>query len=84
MTTSDTAVGSPWNANDVDHLGLYFYVDSTSFNAIDLNYKIDVEVQFEFKKPLWTATASSVHAIPIAPAQINDSPDGIVGGSDGR
>lgn len=83
LTTSDTAVGTPWNANDVDHLGLYFYVDSTSFNAITLNYKIDVEVQFEFKKPLWPAINSQIHAISAQPAQINDSPDGIVGGSDG-
>lgn len=83
LTTSDTAVGTPWNANDVDHLGLYFYVDSTSYNAIALNYKIDVEVQFEFKKPLWPAINSTVHAVPIVPATINDSPDGIVGGSDG-
>lgn len=83
LSTSSEAVGTPWNANDVDHLGLYFYVDSTSFNAIALNYKIDVEVQFEFKKPLWPTVSSTVHAVRAVPATINDSPDGIVGGSDG-
>lgn len=83
LSTSSTPVFTPWNANSVDHLGIYFIVDSVSFVSTTLNYKVDVEVQFEFKKPLWAkGTSSQVSAIPVLPATINDSPDGVVGGTD--
>lgn len=83
LSTSSTPVFTPWNANSVDHLGIYWLVDSTSFSATTLNYKVDVEVQFEFKKPLWAkGTSSQVSAIPARPAITNDSRDGIVGGTD--
>lgn len=62
----------------VDHLGLYWYVDQL---AGDAQYTIDVEVQFEFKKPL-TDILSTVAAQKATFAVINNSPDGVVGGSD--
>ena len=84
---------SPWlntnNANlgafvpsAVNHNGLYWYVQMDATNGVVYNYTAELEVQFEFKKPLWTATTSSVSAIGIAPAVLNNSPDGIVGGAD--
>jgi len=62
----------------VDHLGCYWYVDQLAGNP---QYQMEVEVQFEFKKPLAT-DVSNVSALPATFAQINNSPDGIVGGTD--
>lgn len=83
LTTSRNVVSpGAWNANSVDHLGLYWIVDSTTFAAAQLSFKVDIEVQFEFKKPLWTGLSSSTAAVPATLAVLDNSPDGIVGGSD--
>lgn len=82
-TNSNTVSPGVWNPNDVDHLGVYWYVDSTSYGGTGgMPYSIDVEVQFEFKKPLWTAVGTT-NAVTCVPAEVDASPDGIVGGSDG-
>lgn len=62
----------------VDHLGLYWYVDQLAGNP---QYQVEVEVQFQFKKPL-AGDLSTVNALPAQLAVINNSPDGVVGGSD--
>jgi len=64
----------------IDHLGLYWYVDM--LNAGGYQYSCEVEVQFEFKKPLTDLLAGSP-ARAVNVASINDSADGIVGGGDG-
>lgn len=64
----------------VDHLGLYWYLDQLG-NPNGQVYTVEVEVQFQFKKPL-TNILSSVSAKPALLAAINNSPDGVVGGSD--
>lgn len=66
--------------SSVDHLGLYWYIDAPT-NPAGLQFPIEVEVQFEFKKPL-TDILSAVEAVPVAFAAINNSPDGVVGGFD--
>lgn len=66
--------------SSVDHLGLYWFLDAPT-NPIGYQYLVEIEVQFQFKKPL-TNILSSVSALGAIPAQINDSPDGIVGGHD--
>lgn len=82
-TSANTISPGVWVPNDVDHLGVYWYVDATSYGGTGgLPYQIDVEVQFEFKKPLWTTVGSTV-AVGIVPAILDASPDGIEGGSDG-
>jgi len=89
---------SPWlttNANitapgvfvpsDVDHLGVYWYVDQLMVSASGQTpptYNVEVEVQFEFKKPL-TLLAGNNTAIAAEYAELNRSADGIVGGNDG-
>jgi len=84
LNTSNITVGSPWNPSSVDHLGVYFFVEAQANGTpTPYFYEIDVEVQFEFKKPLVTRSVSSVHAVALEIAQLNDSPDGIVGGPDG-
>lgn len=64
----------------VDHLGLYWYIDAPT-NPAGLLFPIEVEVQFEFKKPL-TNILSAVNAVPVVFAEVNNSPDGVVGGFD--
>lgn len=82
-TSSNTVAPGVWNANSIDHLGVYWYVESVSYGGSGgLPYQIDVEVQFEFKKPLWSAPGSTV-AIGLVPAILDASPDGVEGGSDG-
>jgi len=84
LNTSNITAGSPWNPSTVDHLGVYWFLEAPgSGSPQTFFYEVDVEVQFEFKKPLITRSVSSVHAIPAQLAQLNDSPDGIVGGVDG-
>lgn len=93
-TSPSKYVTSPWlscNANvtspgvfvasGVDHLGIYWWVDQTI--STGYAYTCEVEVQFQFKKPLNTNNLSTVEALPAQLAVLNDSPDGIVGGSDG-
>lgn len=84
INTSATVSGpGAWTPNDVDHLGIYWYIDQFGgrFTTLPL-YQCEVEVQFEFKKPL-TLFQASAEAIPATGAHLNDSPDGIVGGNDG-
>lgn len=69
-------------ASGIDHLGLYWFCEQLVTATVTL-YEIEVEVQFEFKKPLAANTTSSVSALPAQVAQLNDSVDGIVGGVDG-
>lgn len=47
-----------WAPSSVDHLGCAFYV--TKINPADtIQYAIDIEVVFEFRKPLWKGTDSA-------------------------
>lgn len=66
----------------IDHLGLYWFCEQLVTPGTT-GYEIEVEVQFQFKKPLTQSLTSSTQAIPAQVAVLNDSPDGIVGGVDG-
>lgn len=81
LTTTATNV-SPgvFVPSGIDHLGIYWYVDQAIPNGYQ--YMCEVEVQFQFKKPLINLLAG-VEAIPAQLATLNDSPDGVVGGGDG-
>lgn len=47
--------GAVWLPSTVDHMGCVFYV--TKINPNDaIQYAIDVEVVFEFRKPVWKGT----------------------------
>lgn len=46
---------SPWlstEANTINHLGIYFYSD-VGTSLYGSTFLVDIEVQFEFKKPVW-------------------------------
>jgi len=79
-TTADNVSPGGFSASGVDHLGIYWYLDQLI--AGGYQYAVEVEVQFQFKKPLINNT-SSVTAVPARLAVLNDSSDGIVGGGDG-
>lgn len=66
----------------VNHNGIYWYVDMAAVAGVQYNYTAEMEVQFEFKKPLWTTSASATPSLGIAIAVQNTSPDGVVGGAD--
>lgn len=64
----------------IDHLGIYWWLDQSITGGYQ--YSVEVEVQFEFKKPLINMLTTT-NATPCVPAVLNESPDGIVGGADG-
>jgi len=79
---------SPWlstNANVVspglfqpsvvDHLGVYWYIDQAF--AGGYGYTAEVEVQFQFKKPVWESITGSPQALPAKVATPDNSADGI-------
>lgn len=65
----------------IDHLGIYWYVDQLV--ASGAQYTCEVEVQFQFKKPLAPYNVGAPQAIKAVAATENDSADGVVGGGDG-
>lgn len=79
-TTSIPVQPGVFVPSGIDHLGLYWYCDML-IDQVGYQYSVEVEVQFQFKKPL-TDILSSVPAVPASYAVINNSPDGIVGGND--
>lgn len=85
LSTSNVAVFQPWNASSVDHLGVYWYVEAGATGAppAPLIYLCEVEVQFEFKKPLIYNSVGLSDALPAEFAKLDLSPDGVEGGSDG-
>lgn len=78
--TLEAVPGTPWTPSGVAHLGVYFYVDQVFLSGTQFQCELNVEMQF--KKPLVKFTPSSVTAVGIRPAILDDSPDGIVGGND--
>lgn len=80
LSTNQNATSAlPFVASAISHQGLKWYIDTAGSG---LNVLMEVEVQFQFFKPLWSSLASSVPR-GLSYATINDSPDGIVGGNDG-
>lgn len=66
----------------IDHLGLYWWCEQLITSSAT-QYQVEVEVQFQFKKPLSFALQTASPAIGATVSQLNDSKDGIVGGVDG-
>jgi len=70
---------SPWISTahtDVPHQGLFWYGEQ-QFGGVN-TYKVQIEVQVEFKKPLWVLTSSSVPALSAVPALLDNSSNGVV------
>lgn len=82
LNTRANVVDVASGPSGIDHLGLYWYMDCLN-NAPGIQYQAEVEVQFQFKKPLTTLAVSTQQAIGSVQKTLNDSPDGVVGGGDG-
>lgn len=83
LATADKTVhAGVWSPNTLNHLGCYWYVDSLQGGA-SITYQIEMEVQFRFKKPLWTAIPANTHAVEALPFVTYDgSSDGLADGRD--
>lgn len=93
LTADETLAGplpaqyktSPWLSSDVpdvQHNGIYWFVDQQFPIGAQTQYTAEIEVQFEFKKPLWTAQTGGPIAQKVLVAMEDNSADGIVGGPD--
>lgn len=76
LSTSASTVTPIWLPNEVDHLGVYWIIEQPVGAAQP--YQVDVEVQFEFKKPLVASSTGQFSAIPARLAVLNQSRDGVV------
>lgn len=81
LATSSTpgAVGVV-NPSLVDHLGVFWFVNMPNLNYDGQSktfYTTEIEVQFEFKKPVWTASLSDTPAMEPYTAVLDTSPDGV-------
>lgn len=69
LSTSAVAYnpGLPWSPSTIDHLGIFWYVDQ--LNPVGENqYKVEVEAQFYFMRPLVKATGAA-EAVELKIAQ---------------
>lgn len=80
-TSADNVSPGIFQPSGVDHLGVYWYVEQLV--GPGTQYQAEVEVQFEFKKPLTNINLAATPALGAIVAPLNDSPDGVVGGGDG-
>lgn len=73
---------SPWLSTahpDVQHNGLFWYAEQVLFGGVAQIYHAEIEVQFEFKKPLMYATSiSDKPALSAVSAPRDTSSNGIV------
>lgn len=73
--------GGAFIASSLDHLGIYWYVDAL-INPVGMQYTVECEVQFEFKKPANYQLVTTQDAVSATIAPFNTSPDGVIGGGD--
>jgi len=67
LSTNGNAINNalPWIPNSTDHYGAAFYVTKMNPLTPTVKYKIDIEVIFEFRKPLWSTRGASQMADPV-------------------
>jgi len=77
-----TNVGA-WTPSDVNHLGMKFYIEQG--NSQGFQFSADIEIQFEFKKPLISLLIADDTLVGgmVKYAKVDGSPDGVEGGTDG-
>jgi len=81
MTNQAAGSASAWTASTISHQGLYWVMEQFQ-GGNSGTYFVEVEVQFQFKKPLVQTSSQAPQAIPAVLAVKNNSADGIVGGPD--
>lgn len=83
LSTSANPMGVAFAPSVIDHLGIFWYAEQLFGGGVQ--YNAEIEVQFQFKKPLWTVSAKGLTAAPaktVVVAEVDGSSDGIVGGPD--
>lgn len=77
LTTNANAYNSlpssVWNASSVDHLGFVFGVDQPILpsGANPTVAQMEITIEYEFKKPLWTAPAGDSEMVHILADELN-------------
>lgn len=77
-TNINTVTPGLWNPSNVDHLGIYWFVDQ-QFQP-GYGYSVECTVEFQFKKPIWslgTGQESVPVALKASLPTYDSSPDGI-------
>jgi len=89
LQASETTAGSapssyllsPWLSTahpDIQHNGLFWYSEQVLFGGVAQIYHAEIELQFEFKKPLLYATSATTPALSAVKATLDNSSNGIV------
>lgn len=73
-----TAPGA-WNPSEVSHQGIKWYLEQ---GGASQKVYVEIEIQFEFIKPLFPTLAATA-AAGLQYAVLDNSPDGVEGGTDG-
>lgn len=81
MLATDATPGNvgAWNPSRVNHLGIKWYMECAGGT---LGVNLEVELQFEFYKAIYPSL-SAVPAKGLEYAVLDQSPDGVEGGTDG-
>lgn len=77
-TNANATNPGAWVPSTVAHLGVKWYIEQGGGNT---TVNVEVEVQFQFKKPLFPVLAQSP-ALGLSYAVLDASPDGVQGGTD--
>lgn len=82
LSTSTNPINGPFVASDINHLGIFWYVEQLFGGGIQ--YNAEIEVQFQFKKPLWPPASGEepAPAMKVKVALTDSSSDGIMNGPD--
>lgn len=64
-----------WNASQIDHTGISFIVESNAaLPQAQVFYKVEQELEFEFKKPYYNYLPSEGEQLPVVAVNPNDGP----------
>lgn len=82
-TNQYATTATNWSPSQVPHSGMCWIMEQAAPQEVP-SYGIDVEVQFQFMKPLVELQASAKAPVQAIMSVIDASPDGIQGGLDGK
>jgi len=73
LNTRDLANTSQWYPDTTDHQGIKFIVENSG--GLNIAYKLDMVIEFEFKKPSYEITASETMPAPIDLETVPERPE---------
>lgn len=81
-TNQFAGTATNWSPSQVPHSGMCWIMEQANPPAVP-TYGVDVEVQFQFMKPLVELQAQAKAPVQAIMSTVDASPDGIEGGLDG-